>query len=129
MPPGFMILFFLVFGLLAMAAGALSGVLASFFLRLPIRGVWKDAVLGLLGFLLFFVTTDLVPRLTSLLILNLIDPVNPGLVVAAFCPIVRQVLRFRSVRSHPSPATPPKRKPGSRISSRFGKTQTPTSPS
>lgn len=34
-----------------MAAGALAGVLASFFLRLPIRGVWKDALLGLLGFL------------------------------------------------------------------------------
>jgi hypothetical protein len=99
-PPGFTIFFFFVFGLLAMAAGALAGVLASFFLRLPIRGVWKDAVLGLLGFLVFLVTTNLVPRLTSLLILNLIDPVNPGLVVAALFPIVRQVLRFRNVRSN-----------------------------
>jgi len=99
-PPGFTIFFLLLFGLLAMAAGALAGVLASFFLRLPIRGVWKDAVLGLLGFLVFFVTTDLVPRLTSLLILNLIDPVSPGLLVAALCPIVRQVLRFRNVRSN-----------------------------
>jgi hypothetical protein len=89
-----------VFGLLAMAAGALAGVLASFFLRLPIRGIWKDAVLGLLGFLVFFVTTALVPRLTSLLILNLIDPVNPGLVVAALFPIVRQVLRFGNVPSN-----------------------------
>ena len=95
-----MIFLLLVCGLLAMAAGALAGVLASFFLRLPIRGVWKDAVLGLLGFIAYYVTTELVPRLTSLLILNLIDPVNPGLVVAALCPIVRQVLRFRKVRSN-----------------------------
>jgi hypothetical protein len=36
-----------------MAAGALAGVLASFFLRLPIRGVWKNAVLGLSGFMGF----------------------------------------------------------------------------
>jgi hypothetical protein len=99
-PPGFTIFFFLVFGLLAMAAGTLAGVLASYFLRLPIRGVWKDAVLGLLGFLVFYVATILVPRLTSLLILNLIDPVSPGLLVAALCPIVRQVLRFRNARSN-----------------------------
>ena len=100
MPPGFTIFFFLVFGLLAMASGALAGVLASFFLRLPIRGVWKDAVLGLLGFLVYFVTTNLVSWLESLLILNLIDPVNPGLVVAALVPIVRQVLRFRNAHSN-----------------------------
>jgi vacuolar-type H+-ATPase subunit I/STV1 len=99
MLPGFMIFFFLVFGLLAMAAGALAGVLASFFLRLPIRGVWKDAVLGLLGFLVFYATT-LFFGLDSLLISRLIDPTSPGLVVAAVCPIVRQVLRFRSLRSN-----------------------------
>jgi hypothetical protein len=99
-PPGFTIFFFLVFGLLAMTAGALAGVLASFCLRLPIRGVWKDAGLGLLGFLVYFVTTNLFSWLESLLILNLIDPVTPGLAVAALCPIVRQVLRFRNVRSN-----------------------------
>jgi|SRR5208282_1023765 len=93
-----MIFFLLVCGLLAMAAGALAGVLASLFLRLPIRGVWKDAVLGLLGFLVFWVT-NLVSLLGSLLNNNLIDPVTPGLVVAALCAIVREVLRFRNVRS------------------------------
>jgi hypothetical protein len=92
-PPGFTIFFLLVCGLFAMAAGALAGVLASLFLRLPIRGVWKDAVLGLLGFLVFYVT-NLVSRLGPL------DPVPVGLVVAALCPIVRQVLRFRRVRSN-----------------------------
>jgi hypothetical protein len=97
-PPGFMIFFWLLFGLLAMAAGALAGVLTSFLLRLPIRGVWKDSVLGLLGFLVFSATT-LFSRLGSLLINNLIDPVSQGLVVAALCPIVRQVLRSRNVRS------------------------------
>jgi hypothetical protein len=95
-----MIFFYLVFGLLAMAAGALAGVLVSFFLRLPIRSVWKDALLGLLGFLVFFLATTLVSRLRSLLITNLIDPVNPGLVVAALFPIVRQVLRFKNVLSN-----------------------------
>ena len=99
MPPGFMIFFFLVFGLLAMAAGGLAGVVASFFLTLPIRGVWKDALLGLLGFLVFYLTT-LVSPLGSLLMNSLMDPTWPGLVVAALCPIVRQVLRFRNVRSN-----------------------------
>ena len=94
-----MIFFLLVFGLLAMAAGALAGVVASFFLSLPIRGVWKDAVLGLLGFLVLF-ETNLVSRLGALLNNNLIDPAWPGLAVAALCPIVRQVLRFRNIRSN-----------------------------
>jgi hypothetical protein len=67
-PPGFTIFFLLVCGLFAMAAGALAGVLASFFLRLPIRGVWKDAVLGLLGFFLVFFAPILVSRLGPLLI-------------------------------------------------------------
>jgi hypothetical protein len=92
-PPGFTIFFLLICGLLAMAAGALAGVLASFFLRLPIRGVWKDAVLALLGFLVFFVA-NLLSRLGPL------DPVPVGLAVAALCPIVRQVLRFKKVRSN-----------------------------
>jgi hypothetical protein len=76
-----------------MAAGALAGVLASFFLRLPIRGVWKNAVLGLSGFMGFFVT-NLFSRLAPL------DPVPGGLVAAALCATVRQVLRFRNVRSN-----------------------------
>src|SRR5271170_5164941 len=95
MPPAFVIFFLLVCGLLATAAGALAGVLASFFLRLPIRGVWKDALLGLLGFTAFYVT-NLYYRLGPL------DPVPVGLVVAAFCAIVRQVLRFRNVHSNPT---------------------------
>jgi hypothetical protein len=90
-PPGFTILYLLVCGLLAMGAGALAGVLASFLLRLPIRGVWKDVVLGLLGFAVFY-GTNLVYRIGPL------DPVPLGLVVAALCSIVRQVLRFRNVR-------------------------------
>jgi|SRR5271155_384767 hypothetical protein len=94
-----MIFFLFVCGLLAMAAGALAGVLASFFFRLPVRGVWKDALLGLFGFLVLF-ETNLVSRLGALLGNNLIDPVKPGLVVAALCAIVRQVLRFRKVRSN-----------------------------
>lgn len=99
MPPGFLIFFFLLFGLLAMAAGALAGVLAAFLLRLPIRSAWKDAVLGLLGFGVYYVAS-LNPWVTSLLIKNLIDPINPGLVVAALVPIVRQALRFRKARSN-----------------------------
>jgi hypothetical protein len=88
-----MIFFLFVCGVLAMAAGTLAGVLAAFFLRLPIRGIWKDAVLGLLGFLAFYVT-NLVSRLGPL------DPVPLGLVVAALFPIARQVLRFRNLRSN-----------------------------
>jgi hypothetical protein len=84
-----------------MAAGALAGVLASFFLRLPIRGVWKDAVLGLSGFMGFFVT-NLFSRLVPL------DPVpgaGGGCVVrhcSAGAPIQERTLEprygFRGVR-------------------------------
>jgi hypothetical protein len=91
--PAFTIFFLLICGLLAMAAGAIAGVLASFFLRLPIRGVWKDAVLGLLGYMVFYVT-NLVSQFGPL------DPVPVGLGAAALCSIVRQVLRFRNVRSN-----------------------------
>jgi hypothetical protein len=105
MPPGFMISVLFVFGLLAMAAGALAGVLLSFFLRLPIRGVWKDAGLGLLGFLLSF-GANLVSRLGALLNNNLLDPFWGGLVVAALCPIFRQVLRFRKGRSNRTTDSP-----------------------
>jgi len=94
-PPGFTIFFLLVCGLLAMAAGTLAGVLASFFLRLPIRGVWKDALIGLLGFLVFYVM-NLVFRIGPL------DPVPLGFAVAALCSIVRQVLRFRDIHSNPT---------------------------
>ena len=58
----------------------------AFFLRLPIRGVQKDALLGLLGFLVFFVTI-LVSPLGYLLINNFIDPVGVGVVVAALWPL------------------------------------------
>lgn len=95
----FTIYLLIVCGLLAMAAGALAGVLASLLLRLPIRGVWKDALFGLLGFVAFFVTI-LVTRLGPLLINNFIDPVAVGLVLAALCPVVREVRRFRSARSN-----------------------------
>jgi hypothetical protein len=93
-----MIFVLFVCGLLAMAAGVLAGVLASFFLRLPIQAVWKDALLGLFGFQVFYATTFVSP-LDSLLIRNFIDPNTVGLAVAALCAIVRQVLRFRTARS------------------------------
>ena len=99
MPVGFTIFFLLLFGLFAMASGALAGVLASFLLRLPIRGIWKDALLGLLGFAVFFVM-QLNSRLGPWLMGILTDPTWVGLVVAALCAIVRQVLRFRSLRSN-----------------------------
>jgi hypothetical protein len=82
-----------------MAAGALAGVLASLLLRLPIRGVWKNALLGVLGFAAFFVTI-LVTRLGPSLINNFIDPVRAALVFATLCPVVREVLRFRNARSN-----------------------------
>jgi hypothetical protein len=93
-PPGFTIFVLLINGLLAMAAGALAGVLASFILRLPIRAVWKDAVLGLLGFMVFY-AANLFFQVGPL------DPLPAGLVIAALCAIVRHVLRFRNLRWNP----------------------------
>ena len=92
-----MIFFLLVWALFPGSLGALAGVLASFFLRLPIRGVWKDALLGLVGFPVFVVM--LVSRLGTLLIGTRIDPNWVGLAVAALCPVVRQVVRLRNARA------------------------------
>jgi hypothetical protein len=83
--------------LLAMGAGAFSGVLASFLLRLPIRGVWKDALLGSLGFLVGFVMV-LVTPLGYFLVNHFIDPITPGLVLAVLFAVAREVLRFRRLR-------------------------------
>ena len=98
-PPALTIFLLVMCGLLAMAAGALAGMVTSFFLRLPIQAVLRDALIGLFGFFVFFVTV-LVSRLGYLLINNHIDPAGVGFLVAALCAVVREVLRFKNIRSH-----------------------------
>jgi hypothetical protein len=54
-------MFLIVYALAGAIAGALVGSALAFSLKLGMRGVWKDALLGALGFLLGFVASALLP--------------------------------------------------------------------
>jgi len=88
--------------IVAMATGAVTGVLASFCLRLQIRGVWKDALLGLLGFLLF-AAVDIFSPLRYFLTNRNVDPINLSLAGAVLLPLLRELFRFKRSRSSSSP--------------------------
>ncbi len=59
--PAVVAMFLIVYALMGAVAGALVGVALSFSLRLGTRGIWKDTLLGALGFVLGFVASALVP--------------------------------------------------------------------
>jgi hypothetical protein len=84
--------------IVAVTTGVVTGILASLCLRLPMRGIWKDALLGLLGFLLFF-AVDIFSPFGSFLINRGVDPVLVSLTGAALFPLLRELLRFRRSRS------------------------------
>ena len=82
-----------------MGTGEATGVIASFCLRLPVRGILRDALLGLAGFLIGFAAIVLVRPLGSALINHFIDPPAVALVVAAIVPLSRKIFLFRHLRS------------------------------
>jgi hypothetical protein len=52
--PGLLVYLLFICMVVAAGTGALVGLIASLFLRLRVRGTWKDALLGLLGFSIVF---------------------------------------------------------------------------
>jgi hypothetical protein len=54
-------MFLIVYALAGAVTGALAGSALSFSLKLGMRGVWKDILLGALGFLLGFFASVLLP--------------------------------------------------------------------
>ncbi len=53
--------FLIVYALTGAAVGALVGFTLSFWLRLGAQSIWKDTLLGALGFVVGFVTSAVVP--------------------------------------------------------------------
>lgn len=82
-----------------MATGVASGVMASFFLKLPIRGVRTDALLGMVGFLIGFAGIGFIRPLGYSVINYDISPPAVALVVAAIVPLSLKILRLRRFRS------------------------------
>jgi uncharacterized membrane protein YeaQ/YmgE (transglycosylase-associated protein family) len=92
-----------------MATGTLAGVLASLCLRLPMRGIWKNALLGLLGFLVAFMGFIFFGPLRAFVNSDERLPLQAGLVTAAALPFLRELARFirtkrsrTATQSHPS---------------------------
>jgi uncharacterized membrane protein YeaQ/YmgE (transglycosylase-associated protein family) len=79
---------------IASATGALAGVLASLCLRLPMRGIWKDTLLGLLGFLVAFMAFVFLGPLHTFVNSDEGLPLKAGLMMAAVLPFLRELSRF-----------------------------------
>ena len=86
--------FLLVYALVAVAAGALTGVLASFLLGLPISGILEDGMLGMLGFVLMGVSLVFVPSLADVLGNRFVAPPNIALFIAPVLPFFRELYRL-----------------------------------
>ena len=86
---------YLLVGCVAIAAGvgALAGVIASLFLRLTIRDTWRDALLGLSGFVVTFATFAFSGPLRTLADSDE-GPLKAGLAAAAAVPVLRELFRF-----------------------------------
>jgi hypothetical protein len=97
--PIIVVYFLLIYAVLAMGTGAATGAVASFSLRLPMRGILTDALLGTAGFLIGFAVTVLVRPLGSPLVNHFISPIGAALVVSPIFPLLRAISRFRHLRS------------------------------
>ncbi len=78
---------------IAAGVGALAGVIASLSLRLPIRDIWRDALIGLLGFLVAFAAFAFLGRLRTFASSDE-GPLKAGLAAATTVPVVREFFRF-----------------------------------
>jgi hypothetical protein len=82
-----------------MGIGAGTGAGVSFCLKLPMRGILTDALLGAAGFLVGFAIILIVRPLGHALVNHFINPLSVALVVAAIFPLFRAIARFRHLQS------------------------------
>ena len=78
---------------IAAGVGAIVGVIASLSLRLPIRGTWRDSLLGLLGFLVVFAAFAFLGSHSTFANSNEV-PLKAGLAAATAAPVLRELFRF-----------------------------------
>ena len=83
----------LIYALVAMATGALSGKLTSAVLGVPGSGFLEDGFLGLLGFVLLGLALVFVPSLGEFLNYRFGNPSN-SLLAAPVLPFFRELSRF-----------------------------------
>src|ERR1700712_3942078 len=114
MPLIFYITVFMLYAAAGMAIGALCGWIVSLAIkRRPIR-LWKDALLGLLGFWVGFVGTTLMPWHENTITERLAGgttvtttmkmyqhPIWVAVVIAALFPSLHELYRFRSSQTLP----------------------------
>ena len=93
-PVAIIIFWLLIYALVAMATGALSGKLASAVLGVPAPGLPEDGFLGLLGFVLLGFGLVFVPSLGELLNYRFGNAANGALVAAPVLPCFRELSRF-----------------------------------
>jgi hypothetical protein len=96
---GIAIIGFCVGTLIGMATGALTGTLACLYLRVQMRGLVKDALLGWLG--LFLGYTACVTVFPTNTVTSNAGP-NPSFVAflgAALFPLLREIYRFKRLGS------------------------------
>ena len=97
--PGVLVYLLFICMVVAAGIGALVGVIASLFTKLPVRGIWKDALLGLLGFSMVFGAFVFVGALRAFVNSDE-GPLKASLIAAVALPILRQLFQFiRSRRS------------------------------
>ena len=103
--PGLALILLVICLAIAVAAGTLTGVLMSSCLKLPMRGLWVDAVLGLLGFLFVFMAFAFLDPLQAI-VKSDEGPLRAGLVASAALPFIWEFTRFIRLRRRTQSSTP-----------------------
>lgn len=94
--PGLALYLLFICMVVATGTGALVGAIASLALRLPVRGIWKDALLGLFGFLMAFGAFVFLGPLRAFVNSDE-GPLRASLVAAAALPVLRQLFNSFSL--------------------------------
>jgi hypothetical protein len=103
--PGLAIFLLVICLATALVAGTLTGVLMSSCLKLPMRGLWVDAVLGLFGFFFVFMAFAFLGPLQAT-VKSDEGPIKAGLVASAALPFIWEFSRFIRLRRRTQSSTP-----------------------
>ena len=103
--PGLALFLLVICLVTAAVTGTLTGVIMSSCLKLPMRGHWVDAVLGLLGFLFAFMAFAFLDPLQAV-VKSDDAPLKAGLVASAALPSIWEFSRFIRLRRRTQSSTP-----------------------
>jgi hypothetical protein len=92
--PGMVALGLVLSVIIGWLVGMVSGAITTIFLGTGVRGIVKDGILRLTGFIVTSITFTRVPRLNSYR-----HPWLAGVLAASFLAVLHQLLRFKRLRS------------------------------